>query len=56
MLQSPSDGYKTPTTPKIEFFVTLVDGLRPQTSSTTKIFILDGAMVLDMCEKITRTN
>ena len=40
-------GSKTPATPKMEFFVTLVDGWRPQTNYTTETFILVVAMVLD---------
>ena len=39
-------GSKTPVTPKMEIFVTWVDGWRPQTNFT-KSFILDVAMVLD---------
>ena len=38
----------SPATLKIEFFVTLVDGWSPQTNNTTKTFILDVMMVLDM--------
>ena len=39
--------FKTPATPKMEIFVTLVDGWRPQANGT-KSFIWDVAMVLDM--------
>ena len=46
-LESARGASKTPVTPKMEFFVTLVDGWRPQTSAT-KGFVLDVAMVL--CE------
>ena len=38
---------KTAVTPKIKFFVTLIDVWRLQTNNTTKPFILDVAMVLD---------
>ena len=36
---------KTPATPMVEFFVTLVDGWRSQTNNTTTNFILDTAIV-----------
>ena len=48
MLLSSRGGSKTPATPKTEFFVTLVDGWKPQTNNATKTFILDIVMVLDM--------
>ena len=39
----------------MEVFVTVDDGWRPQTNNTSKTFILDVAMVLDMsCETITK--
>ena len=43
---------KDPETPKMQFFITLVVGWRPQTNDATRIFILDIAMVLDMSNQI----
>ena len=45
MLENSRGGLKTPATPKMEFFVALIDGWRPQTNGT-KSFILDVAMDL----------
>ena len=52
MLLSYRSTSKTPATPKMEFFVTLVEDPRLQTNATGR-FILDVAMVLDTEEIVT---
>ena len=47
MLWSSRGRSKTPATPKMEFFATLVDGRRLETNNTTTTLILDAGMVLD---------